>query len=148
MDPFLPVLLCTQNEGWAEQRSYKVAQVPLGYFIPQCFFSIIPPQVCMDLRPLYARCHSKHLHTLVHAAFTTTWGGMAHYYLRQTCSCPSLCDPMDDSPPGSSVRGNFQARILEWVATSSSRKSSQPKDWAHISSISCPIRWILYHCAT
>ena len=36
-------------------------------------------------------------------------------------SCPSLCDPMDCSPPSSSVYGILQARILEWVATSSSR---------------------------
>ena len=40
--------------------------------------------------------------------------------------CPTLCDPMDYSPPGSSVHGIFQARILEWVAISSSRGSSQP----------------------
>ena len=31
-------------------------------------------------------------------------------------SCPTLCDPMDCSPPGSSVRGIFQARVLEWGA--------------------------------
>ena len=37
-----------------------------------------------------------------------------------TKSCPTLCDPMDCSPPGSSVHGIFQARILEWVAISSS----------------------------
>ena len=43
-------------------------------------------------------------------------------------SCPTLCDPMDCSPPGSSVRGILQARILEWVAISSSRGSSQPGD--------------------
>ena len=41
-----------------------------------------------------------------------------------TQSCPSLCDPMDCSPLGSFVHGIFQARILEWVATSSSRGSS------------------------
>ena len=40
-------------------------------------------------------------------------------------SCPTLCDPVDCSPPGSSVHGIFQARILEWVAISSSRGSSQ-----------------------
>ena len=33
-------------------------------------------------------------------------------------SCPTLCDPMDCSPPGSSVHDIFQARILEWVAIS------------------------------
>ena len=39
----------------------------------------------------------------------------------------TLCDPMDCSPPGSSVHGIFQARILEWAATSSSRGSSNPE---------------------
>ena len=37
-------------------------------------------------------------------------------------SCPTLCDPMDCSPPGSSVHGVFQARVLEWGAIASSRK--------------------------
>ena len=40
--------------------------------------------------------------------------------------CPTLCNPMDCSPPGSSVHGILQARILEWVAMPSSRGSSQP----------------------
>ena len=38
-------------------------------------------------------------------------------------SCPTLCDPVDSSPPGSSVHGMFQARILEWVTMPSSRGS-------------------------
>ena len=42
-------------------------------------------------------------------------------------SCPILCDPMDCSMPGSSVHGIFQARILEWVAISSSMGSSSPR---------------------
>ena len=40
-------------------------------------------------------------------------------------SCLTVCDPMDFSPPGASVHGFLQARILEWVAISSSRGSSQ-----------------------
>ena len=43
-------------------------------------------------------------------------------------SCLTLCDPVDGSPPGSSVHGILQARILEWVAISFSRGSSQPRD--------------------
>jgi len=43
-------------------------------------------------------------------------------------SCLTLCDPMDYSPPGSSVHGILQARILEWVAMPFSRRSSQPRD--------------------
>ena len=44
-------------------------------------------------------------------------------------SCPTLSDPMDCSPLGSSVQGILQARILEWVAISFSRGSSQRRDW-------------------
>ena len=40
----------------------------------------------------------------------------------------NLCDSMDHSPPGSSVHGLLQARILEWVAKPSSRVPSQPRD--------------------
>ena len=52
-------------------------------------------------------------------------------------SCPTLCNAMDCSPPGSAVHGIFQARILEQVAISSSRGSSQPRDQTHICYISC-----------
>ena len=45
-----------------------------------------------------------------------------------TQSCPTLCDPVDCSPPGCSVHGILQARILEWVAISFCRGSSQPRD--------------------
>ena len=50
-----------------------------------------------------------------------------------TQSCPTLCDPMDHSPPGSSVHGILQARVLEWVATSFSRGSSWPRDQTRVS---------------
>ena len=46
----------------------------------------------------------------------------------RTIACLTLCDPMDCSPPHSSVHGIFQARVLEWVAISFSRGSSQPRD--------------------
>ena len=60
-------------------------------------------------------------------------------------SCPSLCDPIDCSPSGSSVHGLLQARILEWVAMRSSRGSSRPRDCTHVSYISCIGRRVLYH---
>ena len=43
-------------------------------------------------------------------------------------SCLTLCDPMDCSLPGSFLHGILQARVLEWVAISFSRGSSQPRD--------------------
>ena len=48
-------------------------------------------------------------------------------------SCPTLCDPMDCSLQRSSVRGIIQARVLEWVAISFSRGSSQPRDQTWVS---------------
>ena len=50
-------------------------------------------------------------------------------------SCPTLCNPMDCSLPGSSIHGIFQSRILESVAISFSRRSSQPRDWTWVSHI-------------
>ena len=61
-------------------------------------------------------------------------------------ACVQLfCNPMDGSPLGSSVRRIPQARILEWVAISFSKVSSQPRDWTQAS---CTGRWVLYHWAT
>ena len=48
-------------------------------------------------------------------------------------SCPTLCEPLDHSLPGSSVHVVSHARILEWVAISSSRGSSQPRERTCIS---------------
>ena len=50
-------------------------------------------------------------------------------------SCPTLCDSMECSPPGSSVHGILQARILEWVAMPFSRGSSRPRDHTQVSCI-------------
>ena len=50
-------------------------------------------------------------------------------------SCPTLCDPMDCSLPGFLVHGIFQARVLEWVAISFSRRSSWPRDRTQISRV-------------
>ena len=58
-----------------------------------------------------------------------------------------LCDtqPMDCSPPHSSVHGILQARILEWVAMPFSRGSSWPRDRTHVSYVSCIGRQVLNH---
>ena len=50
-------------------------------------------------------------------------------------ACLTLCDPMDCSPPNSSIHGLLQARILEWVAVPFSKGSSQPRDWTQVSYI-------------
>ena len=81
------------------------------------------------------------------------WLVISHHYfcsfLECACVqaqwCLTLCDPMDCSPPSSSVHGIFQARTLEWVAISFSRGSSQSRNRNHGSCVSCITRWILYH---
>ena len=58
---------------------------------------------------------------------------------------PTLCDLMDCSPPGSSVHGILQVRILEWVAMPSPRGSSRPRDGTCVSYLLCIGKWVLYH---
>ena len=60
----------------------------------------------------------------------------------------AVCDLMNCGPPGSSVPGILQARILKWLAISYSMGSSWPRDWTHISCIFYIGRWILFHCTT
>ena len=60
-------------------------------------------------------------------------------------SCPTLCNTIDCSLPGSSVHGIFKTRILEYIAIFSSRGYSQPRDGTLISCVSCIGRKDLYH---
>ena len=60
-------------------------------------------------------------------------------------SCPTLCDPMDCGPPGSSVCGISQARTLDWIAVFCPRGSSRPRNRT---CVSCVGRQIPYHWAT
>ena len=59
--------------------------------------------------------------------------------------CSTLCKLMGCSLPGSSVHGILWARMLEWVAVPSSKRSSQPRNQTYVSYISCIGRWVLYH---
>ena len=87
-----------------------------------------------------------------HNCFTTLCLFLPYYLLlvhaKSLRLCPTVCNPMDGSPPGFSVHGILQTRIPEWVAMTSSRGSSWPRDWANISCVSCTGRWILYLYAT
>ena len=83
--------------------------------------------------------------------FTLLWLRNIHINIHYVCMgavllqlCPTLCDAMDCSLPGSSVHGILQARILEWVATPSSRGSSQSGGRAQVSCVSCIGRQVLY----
>ena len=64
-----------------------------------------------------------------HGVFTERLCSVLHAKSLQLCL--TLCNPMDCSPPGSSVHGHLQARTLEWVAVSSSRGSPRPREQNH-----------------
>ena len=70
------------------------------------------------------------IHTTLHKVTTKD---LLRIALLLTRSCRTLCDPKDCGPPGSPVHGILQARILEWVAIPSSRRSFQPRDRTRIS---------------
>ena len=60
--------------------------------------------------------------------------------------CSILCNPVDYSPPVSSVHGILQARIPDWGAISISRGSSRPRDRSWDTPVSWIVGWIPYHC--
>ena len=82
-----------------------------------------PPASHMTLSPSCAHLPSRSLFTSWNCG-TTKSHNSSKYSKVKVKSCPTLYDPEDCSPPGSSVHGILQARILEWVAISFSRGSS------------------------
>ena len=86
---------------------------------------------------LWMRVMIPHLLFLWQMKAAVTWQIRTFYFIYQNAAaiaaeslqfCPTLCNPMDCSPPGSSVHEILQARILEWVAIPFCRGSSQPRD--------------------
>ena len=75
------------------------------------------------------------------------WASEYRQFSSVAQSCPTLCDPMDCSLPGSSVHGILQPGKLEWVSISFSRGSSQPRNRTQVSCVSCIDRCIPYPAA-
>ena len=120
-------------------------------FLLFCLFSWRLPLPARDLHPSHA-VQCGYLLSPLHAVIC----GLLCYFVKLdsvlwlSCvrakplqSCPILSDPIDRSPPGASVHGILQARILEWAALPSSRGSSQCRDRTCISYFSCIGRWVL-----
>ena len=87
---------------------------------------ILPTSLLRFSRPsLHAHNFKYHLHIVVsHSPYLKPWYDMLK--VKVTQSCPTLCNPMD------CIHGILQARMLEWVAFSFSRGSSQPRDRAQV----------------
>ena len=111
-------------------------------FWPDC--CLFPKISCQQRQRLPLLCEAEWGHPWVILPSQGTTVTRCCYCLVAKLSL-TLCNPMDYSPPGSSVHGVFQARMLEWVAISSFKVSSRPRDQT---SISCSGRQMFYHWAT
>ena len=129
------------------QHCWHLGQIILGF--PKCrLFWSVPdlslreaiatpklwqPRVPWGSKPPHLTYMTSYKAVMMICYLRTGW--CVHYKLFQ--SRLTLCDPMDYTPPGSSVHGILQARTPEWVATPCSRGSSWPKDRTCISCNSC-----------
>ena len=90
-----------------------------------------------------------HTHTHTHIYIYTHTHTHTHIYIcvcaKSLQLCPTLCNPMDCSPPGSSVHRILQTGVLERVTMPSSRGSFQPRDGTRVSYVSCIGRLALYY---
>ena len=100
------------------------------------FFTTEPPvrYIC-----IYISIHLGYIYIYM---YICVYAAVAAAATKSLQSCPTLCDHIDSSPPGSPVPGILQARTLEWVAISFSRGPYQPKNQIHVSSTG---RQIPYH---
>ena len=111
----------------------------------QLGLSLAPPKVELAVKTQMVQCSTKvkSRETLVGPLGSNLTFDTTHWVL-VTQSCPTLCGPMDCSPPGSSVHRILQARIVEWVAMPVSRESSQPRDQTCICYVFCIGRQVLH----
>ena len=122
---------CPQKYIWKFKKWYEIFEITIIFEIGHCVFIALIFFVSSN----YKTC-SRHLINI----WINEWY-YCHDWISGIIECevaqlgPTLCDPMDCSLPGSSVHGIFQRRILEWVATSFSRRSSWPRDWTWVSCI-------------
>ena len=144
------VLCCAYSlsHGWAFATPWSVAhQAPLSMGFPwQEYWSGFPstppgdlPNPGIKLRSPALQAASLVAELLGKPIIANTLYNNLSIVKNTVCakSCPTLCDPMDCSQPGSSVLGIFQSRILEQGAISYSRGSSQPRDQTCVSCVSC-----------
>ena len=94
---------------------------------------------------------------IIHSLSRCCWASLKHWLCTSQGTCMRVCllshsvvpdsfvTPWNCSPPGSSVHGILQARMLEWVTISSFRGTSPPRDGSWVSCISCAGRRILHH---
>ena len=137
------------------QRWRTFVVTPFSFSLPlaNSYFPSLYLFIFIILRMLHKRNHS--VWDLLWNQFFFTWYNAleshssccihACMHAKSLQLCPTLCNPMDRIPTGSSVHGILHARILEWVAMPSFRGSSWSRDQNCISFVSCIGWWVLYH---
>ena len=113
LDPALS-LICRVTASLPSSRKWFLARGPFQELPFRKIMSIPAPEPCL----VPSQCSRVKVKVLV------------------AQSCPTTCDPVFCSPPGSSVHGISQARKPEWIAMPSSKGSSQPRDWTQVFCIS------------
>ena len=112
---------CAQSQMFSAPPAAKGHCVPSrsqsGFWFHKTYLQHKQRHVCVCVRA-YTRILRGNIKSLTSGAHTCS----------VVQSCPTLCDPLDCSPPDSSVHGILQARILEWVAIPFTRRSSRPGD--------------------
>ena len=124
-----------------KKKELETVSLPYFQFLPFCHHS--PSYLTSDFSVLYLTpSHLPSYHKSPNSSKSVgKLFSLFHHKASQhrvsevVLSYPTLCDPMDCSPPGSSVHGILQARIPEWVAISFSRGSSRPRDQTQVSRI-------------
>ena len=96
-----------------------------------CIYKATDARICIAITSLLGRISNRRARRVLPVVPWHT----AHIVSEVAQSRPTLYDPVDCSPPGSSVYGTLQARILEWGAISFARGSSQPRDQTPVSHI-------------
>ena len=128
----LKLLQCFRNivcEGqWQRGKSWGWMELSAIEFFIMKILNTIYPILCLVFREIKKKISNTH-------------SMLVKVLVAQLCL--TLCNPMNYSPPGSSVPGILQARILEWVAILFSRRSSWPRDRNHISYVSCAGKQVL-----
>ena len=129
------------NSAWTSSVNGNTLSCSSSFssYVQYFYFSLWASPVSSALLGLLVRGLSRVLHVEL-AAFSlaSLFAGTLVVKVKESevaQSCPTLCDPMDCSPPNSSVHGILQARILKWVAISFSRGSSRPRNQTQVSCI-------------
>ena len=142
------------GEGWTSLSAMFLSSVGPGEHFP--LLSSVPastwpgwaPHPCSSFPVYFIRSSSfwKPNETLHLAGKVASVTQPKKWPMTCVCAwwCPTLCNPMDCSLPGSSVHGIAKARIWKWVAISFSRGSSPPTDWICISCLCCIGRQVPY----